>query len=1691
MKSYVRFAVVVGILVATALLVAPANAQTASVIYEDSVLAPWSPNSFRGFYDYANTSQVFRGSAAIFASSSSWGGVSFSTQGIPQATAGQGYLEFSAYSPSSFRIYPILKLGTRMIRSGVNPVLPANQWTTFSIPLSKFIGLASGTIDRVDIMNDGYARTWYVDAVGFTTSASGATSTIAEKVLPTVTVSGIAQGASVSGLVQLTASAADATGISQTQIKVDGVVKGSTPFAPAAFVYAWDTTKLVNGPHTIQATAIDGWGNAASSPPITAWVNNPIAPRPNAQPLSIYTDTVVPPWAASSTRGTVDFQSTERIYRGVASMKLNTLSNGKVMFSTLVPGAVSQHRYLEFAAYSTGTQRIYPMVRVSGKFLSLTSVTTLPNQWKVFSILLPASIATSGAAMDYLELRSDAYSREWFLDEVRLVSTSSLIDIDPPVVSLLSPFSGAVVSGTVVFSASATDNVGVRGVLFKVDGVRVGTEDFIAPYSVVWNSQYAVKGTHSVWAEARDAAGNKTATPIATITVTAVPDLSAPTIPIGLFARAISSTQIDLSWYAARDNIGVVGYRVYQNNDPIVTVTSTRYSNLGLQASTTYTYRVSALDAAGNESVQSAIVTARTLGAPSTSTADRVLPVVGISAPALNASLSGTVAVSATASDNIGVVGVQFQLDGTNLMVEDTSSPYGIFWNTQTVANGIHELKAVARDGAGNRGVSLARSVTVSNTGGGITSTPSGFVSVSGGTFYLDGKPFYFGANNSYWLMDQQGITVEGGGTASQAVLHQLDKSRDSGIKVIRMWGFNDDAARQATLQTSPGVYKETTFKALDFVINEAGKRGLKLIISLVNHQPEYGGIRKYAEWAGLANASEFYTNAQTKQWFKNHISVVLNRTNTYTGVKYKDDPAVMAWEIANEASYEQGGGNADPMILRDFYAEFARYIKSIDANHLVTTGEEGFDHSTYASQYSTYANNWVHRANERGTSYYLNTTIPEIDFAQVHMYPAAWAMQPGQESLRWITEHASIAAAAGKPLIIGEYGISDHAQYNDWLSTVEQTDAVGGAFLWQYGASGVPWYYMQNSGMQIREGDVDEGILIGHNTRMNAKGGVAATSTPDTTAPSVPSGLSATPVSSLQINLSWGASTDNVGVTGYRVYRGGVQIGTVTGTNYQSTGLSAFTAYTYAVAAYDAAGNASTKSATVTASTLSVVAPTSTPTSTLFRSGDRVRATANLNVRATPSVTGTLLGTQAAGALGTVSGGAIASGGYQWWNINYDSGADGWSVENWLALATTTVIVPPASTSTATSSLWVSAYLNSWDLNVPGTTANSGVLTVDQIDWSAFTHAILFATGFKADGTCCVEDQNGDGNLGNDNWQASRFNALTTAGHAKGKPVLFSVGGAGNTAFATMLNAGPAVRTTAVNNLVSFMNKYKFDGIDLDPEAGGSQCPNLPSFVTELRTKLNQQDAYYNASKKPVLTAAILNCYAEWSSVANQIDQINVMSYDLTGTWWGETWHNNAAKNVPGTRVDAWTSCDIADWSEQNGECMNTIEKKINILVKSGIPKAKIGGGVDFNGFLWAGGTNVNGGYPTTPRDRWSVTPVNKGLNSSCGFSGNGETVFSLLKKCYLDPYPSFIKWDSASQVSYFGQNDIYITYQDAQSVRNAVKVIKGAGVGGMILWELGGGYLNTGTFPASQYPGLVRDELLQAVKKEWLGLP
>ena len=185
-------------------------------------------------------------------------------------------------------------------------------------------------------------------------------------------------------------------------------------------------------------------------------------------------------------------------------------------------------------------------------------------------------------------------------------------------------------------------------------------------------------------------------------------DATPPTAPTGLLMTARTQNSISVSWNASTDNVGVAGYGLYKNgasagNSPVTTATLS-----GLSCGTSFSIGVDAVDQAGNRSPVTSINAA-------TASCDTNPPTVQLTAPLANSTVTGAITVSANATDDSAIAGVQFKLDGTNLGAEDTSSPYTVSWDTTTAANGPHVLSAVARDASANVTTSSPITITVQN----------------------------------------------------------------------------------------------------------------------------------------------------------------------------------------------------------------------------------------------------------------------------------------------------------------------------------------------------------------------------------------------------------------------------------------------------------------------------------------------------------------------------------------------------------------------------------------------------------------------------------------------------------------------------------------------------------------------------------------------------------------------------------------------------------------------------------------------------------------------------------------------------------------------------------------------------------------------------------------------------------------
>ncbi|MBE7680109.1 cellulase family glycosylhydrolase [Paenibacillus sp. P13VS] len=278
------------------------------------------------------------------------------------------------------------------------------------------------------------------------------------------------------------------------------------------------------------------------------------------------------------------------------------------------------------------------------------------------------------------------------------------------------------------------------------------------------------------------------------------------------------------------------------------------------------------------------------------------------------------------------------------------------------------------------------------------------FVTRVGSRLMLSGQPFRFAGPNIYWLgLDENVNGIDW--PSPFRVTNALDTAIEMGATVVRSHTLGASHGCEKALSPTLGEYNEEAFRRVDFAIKEAGVRGLKLIIPFVcNWHYYHGGRKTFTNWHRLDDENAFYTNNQVIADFEAYIATLLNRVNSYTGVAYKEDPTIMAWELGNELNHA-------PI---EWVRRITRHIKSLDSNHLVAHGKQ-FKLDSDKLQ------------------------IEEIDILDVHYYPAK-----AQELL----DDAAAVAAAGKVYIAGEFGWPD-GDLKAFLIAAEEQSHVSGTLFW------------------------------------------------------------------------------------------------------------------------------------------------------------------------------------------------------------------------------------------------------------------------------------------------------------------------------------------------------------------------------------------------------------------------------------------------------------------------------------------------------------------------------------------------------------------------------------------------------------------------------------------------------------------
>lgn len=322
---------------------------------------------------------------------------------------------------------------------------------------------------------------------------------------------------------------------------------------------------------------------------------------------------------------------------------------------------------------------------------------------------------------------------------------------------------------------------------------------------------------------------------------------------------------------------------------------------------------------------------------------------------------------------------------------------------------------------------------------------PGVFVRVEDGRFVIGDSPFSFvGANVAVTHSPAHRASLEAA----------LDAVVADGGTVIRVWALGEAPAdapawrREYALRFGPDGWIEESFVHLDRVLFEARRRGLRVIVVLANRWGDYGGFSELARWAGLpprdrdlspAELDAFLACTRCDALFDAHVRRVIERTNSATGVAYRDDPTVLAWELVNEVTATTVAGERALVAWVDRHA---RRIRELAPRQLVSAGHLGW---------RTLRDRSVWRAVH---------ALPSIDLADLHAYPRR---DPRVRSFRdlhaWIDARAADARALGKPLVIGELGFSlaepDAARWLDAFLQRARRVGVAGVLLWIYRVSG------------------------------------------------------------------------------------------------------------------------------------------------------------------------------------------------------------------------------------------------------------------------------------------------------------------------------------------------------------------------------------------------------------------------------------------------------------------------------------------------------------------------------------------------------------------------------------------------------------------------------------------------------------
>ncbi len=322
---------------------------------------------------------------------------------------------------------------------------------------------------------------------------------------------------------------------------------------------------------------------------------------------------------------------------------------------------------------------------------------------------------------------------------------------------------------------------------------------------------------------------------------------------------------------------------------------------------------------------------------------------------------------------------------------------------------------------------------------------PPGFVHADGSRFVVDGRAFRVaGVNNHYltWASDAEvqrvlDDAVDMHANVVRIIVGPVIGSPDGSISTVFDWKATDkDSSNLGVhgrymLSWDPSLGAMAInggpdgLRRLDFVLAESRRRGLKLIVALLDFWAYTGGAQQIAAWYGLSDKyTSFARDMRTRTDYRTWAERVIRRVNSVNGVAYRDDPTIFSWELMNEPDIQPRS------LMLDWVAEMSAFVKSLDSAHMVSTG-----HGNAVAQLA-------------------DLDVKTVDFGTWHGYAEYEHISPAQFALE-IHEFCALAAQRDKPLVLEEFGLAQSdaakiAAYELWTSTLYREKGCAGWVVWR-----------------------------------------------------------------------------------------------------------------------------------------------------------------------------------------------------------------------------------------------------------------------------------------------------------------------------------------------------------------------------------------------------------------------------------------------------------------------------------------------------------------------------------------------------------------------------------------------------------------------------------------------------------------